>query len=189
MDGYHIALFVHLCALIGAVAASAIVHIALHRRMRAPTVHEFLDWHNILMAAAKAFPIALVTLVLSGSYMISAGALHAWATGFVVAGLVGFVLLLSIGMTLGAKGRALKARLDQLVSQGGGNNAPQLTPDPVAATLQRLPNGIVLAVVFDMTTKPSVAAALGIIALGIVLAAAPALLRRAQPTPAAEAAD
>src|SRR5262245_35521184 len=77
MDGYHIALFVHFCALLGAIAAAAVVHLGTARRDAARTVGSQLEWHSLVLSVSKFFPIALLVLVLSGSYMINKGGL-AW---------------------------------------------------------------------------------------------------------------
>lgn len=176
MTGYQVALFVHFLALIIAVAGATLVHFTHGRRERALTVHEMLEWHNLLQSSARAFPVALVLLVLSGTYMIVAGALRAWSSGFVVGGLTGSVILLVTGATLSAKGRAVTARLQQLVDQGRGGEVPDLPPDRAMALLERVPDGIVLGVIFDMVAKPGVGVALaalvicaaGSVALGML---------------------
>ena len=45
--------------------------------------------------------------------MLSVNRLNVWSTGFVVAGLVGVVLLLAGGTFLGIKGKALKQMLER----------------------------------------------------------------------------
>src|SRR6185437_17016397 len=57
MDGYHVALVVHLLTLVAAGAVSAIVHLAESRGAHAATVGEAMPWHRIAGAAAKYFPI------------------------------------------------------------------------------------------------------------------------------------
>lgn len=172
MTGYQVALFVHFLALIAAVVAATLVHFADGRRTRARTVREMLEWHNLLQASAKVFPVSLVLLVGSGTYMIVAGALRAWSSGFVVAGLTGSVILLVTGATLAAKGRAITTRLQQLVDQGRGGDAPDLPPDRALSLLQRVPDGIVLGVIFDMVAKPGVGVALSALVVGVAASVA-----------------
>lgn len=178
MTGYLAAKFVHLLALIAAVVAATLVHFCDRRKIRSRTVAEMLEWHTLLQSSAKVFPVALVVLVLSGSYMIVAGALRAWSSGFVIGGLTGAVLLLVTGGILAAKGRAVTVHLEQLVASGHGGDAPDIPPDRAMALLQRVPDGIVIGVIFVMVTKPGVAVALiallictaGSVAIGLLSA-------------------
>lgn len=170
MDWYHVALFVHFIALVIAIAAASRVEFFFERRSKASTVRETLEWHRRLMATAKAFPIALVLLVLSGSYMVSTGTAQTWSAGFVTAGFTGVVLLLASGNFLSMKGRALARRLEQRIAGGEGENAPALPPALLPATLLRANFAIVVAVVFDMTLKPTIADALGVLALAVAAA-------------------
>jgi hypothetical protein len=171
MDRYHIALFVHLFALMLAAGATAITKLAAGRRARARTVGEVVEWHTVLASASKIFPIALAAFVITGSYMVSVARIGVWTSGFVVAGIVGSVLLLASGAYLGAQGKAFAQMLTQLASRGADQPAPALVPPPLVAALPPINSGISLAVVFDMVTKPSVPVALGMLVLGIALGA------------------
>jgi len=51
MDAYHIALFLHIVTLIVAASATAVTKLAVGRRIRARTVGEALEWHNVLMSS------------------------------------------------------------------------------------------------------------------------------------------
>ena len=70
MDRYHIALFVHIIAVMVAAGATAVSKLAVGRRARAKTVGEALDWHNVLAAASGVFPLCLAAFVLTGFYML-----------------------------------------------------------------------------------------------------------------------
>jgi hypothetical protein len=178
MDRYHIALFIHLLAFIVAAGATATTKLAAGRLARARTVGDALDWHRTLSSASKLFPLCTAALVLTGAYMLSFSNASAWRSGFVVAGLTGVVLLLAIGGFLGAKGKALEQRLEQLAAQGADQPAPAFVPPRVVAALPMINTGIALSVAFDMVTKPaSIPAALGVVAIGIVLGAAMSVRR------------
>ena len=179
MDLYHITLFIHIVTLLVAAGVTAVVKLAIGRRSRARTVGEVLDWHNVLTAAAKLFPMCLVAFVVTGGYMLSITRVP-WSTGFVVAGLVGVVLLLSGGVFLGVKGNALKQMLEGMAKNGADKPAPTLVPPPFMAALPMINTGIALAVAFDMVTKPAgIPAALGVVAGGVVLGAMVGLRRPA----------
>jgi hypothetical protein len=190
MDLYAISKFVHLLALIVAAGVTAVTKLAVGRRIRARTAGEALEWHGVLMSASTLFPICLVVFALTGGYMLSLAHVS-MTTGFVVAGLVGVVLLFASGTFLGMKGGALKGMLEGLVaSQGADHPAPKLVPPAAVATLPTVNTGIALAVALDMVAKPtSISIALGIVAAGIVLGALAAPKRpavAAQPVVAPE---
>lgn len=185
MDLYHIALFLHIVAIVVASAATAVTKLAAGRRARARTVGEVLDWHNVLMSTSKAFPIVLVVFVLTGGYMLSRGQPSVWGSGFVVAGLTGVVLLFASGTFLGIKGKGLGVMLEQMAARGSDLPAPRLVPPPLVAMMPAINTGIALSVAFDMVTKPaSVVTALAIVGAGIVVSAALGM-RKPMPAPKA----
>src|SRR5262249_59903617 len=118
MDIYRIIVFVHLFTLLVAAGATAIMKLAIARRTRARTVGEVLDWHNVLMATSKVFPMCLAAFVITGGYMLSVNRINALSTGFVVAGFVGVAFLLVSGIFLGTKGKALSQMLEGLAKKG-----------------------------------------------------------------------
>src|SRR4051812_44654409 len=100
MDRYHIALFLHIVAVVVASSATAVTKLAAGRRASARTFREAIEWHNVLTSAAKIFPVCLAVFVITGAYMLSFGQGHVWSSGYVVAGLVGVALLLASGTFL-----------------------------------------------------------------------------------------
>jgi hypothetical protein len=172
MDRYHIALFIHIVALMVAAGTTAVTKVAAGRFACAKTIGDALDWHSVLSSASKMFPVCLAAFVITGSYMLSFANASAWHSGFVVAGLTGSFLLLASGGFLGVKGKSLQQMLERLASNGGDQPAPKLVPPPLVAALPVINTGIALAVVFDMVTKPSsIPVALGVVAIGIALGA------------------
>jgi len=180
MDRYHIALFVHLLAVVVAAGATAVTKLAATRGARARTVGEVLDWHNVLASTAKLFPICLAAFVVTGFYMLSVAHMAIWSSGFVVAGLVGVLLLFASGTFLGIKGNALKQALEHIAAKGADQPAPILAPPALVAALPLINTGISLGVVFDMATRPaSIPVALAVLAFGAVLGAAMGMKRSA----------
>jgi len=170
MDTYRIALFLHVVTLIVAASATAVTKLAVGRRIRARSIAEALDWHNVLVSASRTFPICLASFVITGSYMVSRAGHRAWGSGFVVSGLVGVTLLLASGTYLGIKGKALKQVLENLAKDGPDRPAPRPVPSPLVAMLPIVNTGIALGVVFDMVMKPAtVPPALGVIVLGVAI--------------------
>lgn len=189
MIGYHIALYIHLLALVAASATAAVVHLADVRRRSAVTVVEARQWHRLLGSTARFFPIATLTLIATGAYMVSTRSPWSWHTGWVEAGLAGAVYLLLSGPVLGARG----ARAGRALARLGADDVERARAalnDPVASALSWMNTGVALGVVFAMAVKPSLAASLAAVGVGAVvgLAANRAVLaRRAAPAPAASA--
>jgi hypothetical protein len=172
MDTYHVALFLHVTALVIAAGAAAIIKLALRRRARARTVAEMLDWHLVLMKTSLAFPICLAVLLLTGGYMLSVSHL-APGTGFVVGGVIGIVVLLLAGTVLGAKGKALKRVLEPLAANGPDQPAPPLDEPRYLTLLPYANSGLVLGVVLDMVAKPpSITTALTMVFAGMAIGVA-----------------
>ena len=172
MAAYHIALYIHILAVIVAAGVTAVTKLAVGRRIRARTVGEALDWHNVLMSSARLFPACLAVFVLTGGYMMSVIRVSVWATGFILAGLVGVVLLLASGIYLGTRGKALKLVLEGIAANGADQPVPRMAPPPLVMVLPMVNTGIALAVAFDMVMKfTSVPISLGVVTIGIVLGA------------------
>jgi len=179
MTAYSIALFLHILALMLAAGATAVTKLAVGRRVRARTVGDALDWHNVLIAASKLFPVALAIFVVTGSYMLSVARINVWSSGFVVAGLVGVAALFASGAFLGSKAKLLKNVLETIAKEGSDRPAPRLVPPRLVAVLPVVNTGIALSVVYDMVTKPtSVPVALGILVVGAAVSLAAAMRQR-----------
>jgi hypothetical protein len=171
MDLYHIALFLHLLAMIAAAGATTVAKLATGRRLQARTIAEALEWHLAAMRAARVFPAAIMTFVATGGYMLSRASAGAWSTGFVVAGLAGVALLFASGTYLGIKGKALRIALERMIAAHGPDQAPpRVAPPRLVASLPVVNTMLALSVAFVMVTKPASIA----VALAIVLAGATA---------------
>jgi hypothetical protein len=185
MDLYPLAKYVHLVALFVAAGVTAVTKLAAGRRLRARTVGDALDWHNVLLSAAKLFPICLIVLAITGGYMLSV--LHVSpASGFIVAGIVGVVWLFASGAFLGIKGGGFRRALEGMAAKGADQPVPKMVPPAAVVLLPTLNTGVALGVALDMVAKPvSVPIALGIVAVGAVLGAfaAPKLPRAAATQP------
>jgi hypothetical protein len=180
MSDYQIALSIHLLALLAATAASGIVHLAAARRAAAPTLREAMEWGRLMGSTSRVFPIAVVTLVATGAYMV-AGRWH-WNTGWVIAGLVGAVSLLASGAVLGRRS-ALEARENVRRLQLAGRDIPNnATPDRGVALLSEANTGLALAIVLVMTLKPRLAVSLVVLAIGVTAGAYRAVSRGHQRT-------
>jgi hypothetical protein len=173
MPTYEIALFVHLLALLAATAASAIIKLAGSRRMAARTLRESMEWGALMGATSRVFPIAVLTLVATGSYM---SASHwGWRHGWIEAGFVGSFALLASGAFLGRR-EAVAASESVRRLQDARHELPNDgAPDRLTAVLSEANTGVALAIACVMTIKPGLGASLATLAVGAAAGASLAL--------------
>lgn len=174
MDGYHIALYIHLLALVGASCAASLTHFAEGRRGRAASAGEALQWHRVVGVTARTFPIVIVALLATGGYMVSAAGNTLWATAWVRTGVVVSVLLFVIGGFMGARGKRMARALAEITQNDPAATAFP-THDSAAHTLSWLNTGMAIGVVGVMAMKPdgfacvALVAVCGLLGIGISL--------------------
>lgn len=166
MDGYHIALVIHFFALMSASGASALVHFAETRFERAEKPAEALQWLKMTGNVAKIFPMAVITLFLTGAYMTAAFGAWTWGTGFVQAGVTAVVLLMASGATVGGRMRKVGMAIGALMQRGCTRQELVACHDPVASALIWMNTALALSVVIVMTLKPTPVVAFSILLVG-----------------------
>src|SRR5690348_15968192 len=123
MDTYRVVLFVHLCALLGAIGTSSLLHYGEVRLRAADSVAAVRMWAGLIDNGARIFPLALLVLLASGAYLDDRS--WAWASGWVEASLVGVAVLFVVGAgVIGARSRALRR---ELANAGDGDVPARLT--------------------------------------------------------------
>jgi uncharacterized membrane protein len=161
-------LFVHLCALFAAFAASALVHHGQRRLASAQTVAEAGQWLGFVRKVSVTFPLAVLVLLASGGYMMQVEGL-AWRTGWLEASLLGIVLLAINGpAVIGARMRRLQAAL----KASGGTFGPELARlvnDPVMHCAGWMNTLLALGIAYLMVAKPALGLSFGVLAVALVL--------------------
>ena len=171
MSGYGIVLFVHLCALIAAFAASALGHFAEGRMGAAATVGEVRSWAGLLGKLSRTFPIAVVVLFGSGAYMVQSK--WAWSDGWIVAGLAGIVAMAMNGpLVIGNRMRRLRRCLAAAGEGRVGDELARLVRDPVLHAATWGNTGLGLGIVLVMTVKPTLAPSIVVLVVALALGAA-----------------
>lgn len=173
MNAYRLVLFLHLCALLGAIGTSALLHFAEARLRAADTVAAIRAWASLIEKGARVFPLALLVLVGSGAYLVDRS--WAWDSGWVVASLVGVGILFAVGAgVIGGRSRALRRELADAKTDPIPAGLARIAREHVGGVASWTNTGLALGIVFVMTTKPALAgslAALGVAAgLGAVVA-------------------
>ena len=190
MNTYTLVLFVHISALLAAIAASALSHFAESRMRVAQTIGELRQWGTMAARASKVFPLALLTLVASGAYMVSSA--WAWNEGWIDVAIGGVVLLFIGGQFLGSRGKALGRALEGDPREPVSAAAAQMARDPITRSVSYTTTALSIGIVFIMVNKPSLQGALATLVVATAIGVAVATVRRrgeAQRAPAAPAAD
>lgn len=161
MTVYNAVLLVHILALLAAVATASLVHYAGARRLRAATVFDALHWHHVVEGVERILPIATLTLVASGAWMVHSRGL-AWNLGWVDAGLVGAAVLMVCGASIGIRQKRAVGALQKLASTG----SPVPPVDGAAYVLSWTNTCVAIGVVCVMVLKPGLGVSVGLLALG-----------------------
>ncbi len=169
MSVYHIVLFVHVTGAMSLVAAHVVMLVCLTRIRRATRVEQIREFAPILHGLGRAIPISLVVIAAAGLYM----ATTAWGftTGWIDVALGTFILLVAIVP------RVIGTRVDRISRNiQDATDGPLTGPlyarihDPVLATGERVILLVTLGIVFLMTVKPELYAALAVIGSALALA-------------------
>lgn len=190
MSAYTIALFIHLSALFAAFGATALIGYALRRLRTSAICGAALEWLALGKAAARVFPVALLTLVGSGAYMVG----HAWTwdAPWVDTGLAGVVFLGVVGDRLeGGRAKKIAAVLAADPAAPVAGRAAAAVADPVFWTASLVNPLVAFGVAFCMVNKPSAAGCAAVVLAAIAIGAATAVpmwRRRGAEAPAQVAA-
>src|SRR5689334_15446354 len=141
MDAYRIVLFLHFCALLGAMGAGSAAHLAQARMAAASTPAEARTWARLLKKLARVFPLALLALLLTGAYLVHDR--WTWDLGWVDAGLVGIALLL-------VNGRGVVGRRLQAVGRAPDAEILALARGPLVHSAAWANTGLAVSIVFVM---------------------------------------
>lgn len=183
MNRYDLALFFHLLALLAAIGASTVVHVAMPKIRDARTGGEALQWLGLAHAFSRIFPIALATLLGTGAWMVHGR--WVWGAGFVESGVAGVVILAVLGGVVeGGRARRIAAALAARPADSLEHAAP-LVRDPLWWCAPWGNTGIALAVVLTMVAKPSPAASFAALAVGLAAGWLVGLLARGTAVPTA----
>ena len=173
MDKYHVALYIHFVSLLIGIGAASVLTVCAFQLRAARTLADAGPWGRVAAKVGRLFPIAILGLFGSGAYMTSD--LWTWDTGWIEVGIAALVVL-------AIQGPVVAERSGKKVAQALMANGPgELRGDALRKT-KYLPLwwaemsaiGLVLAIIWNMTTKAglgsSIAAAVGGYAVGVALA-------------------
>jgi hypothetical protein len=164
VNGYSIALFVHLISLLLACVAASLSTFAALRLRGVRSVAEATPWLTLVGRVVPAFPVAVAGLLGSGIYMTHER--WGWSIPWIDAALVGLGLIVVLGNGVEARhGRVLR---NALASSGMSPRARRLLRDPLAWSAKMTTLTVSLAVVFVMTVKPAAVECVAALSIAVV---------------------
>jgi hypothetical protein len=164
---YNIVLFLHLSALIVGFGASSLNHFAAFRLRRARTNGEVREWATLATQLGRVFPLALLTFLATGVFMVSAR--WAWNAGWVDAGLGGLVALFLGGIFEGSRGSALLRALDSDPAKPVSATIASRVSDPITRAVSYGNTGLAVGIVFIMVNKPALLGAVVLLLVAILI--------------------
>lgn len=182
MDSYALLVFLHVLGAVGMFAAWGIEAVTLGQLRQAGTVEQARASMQFRRRSATLGPIAMLTALVTGIWMMVARWSHQPWTAVALAGLI---LIVIVGV---AFGRRAMPRIVASLAEG----TERLTPDAraageILALSLRLRIAIGVAIVALMTIKPGALASLAIMGIAIVIGLGTGLqaTRRREAAPAA----
>lgn len=187
MNVYNIVLFLHVSGAIGYFVAIGTWLFGLSALRRAQRVEQVRAIVHLVGLSGPLFGISVLLILAAGLYM----ALTAWSlqTGWIAVALISLVLMAPIGTALMEPRRRAIERLAretpetvktvETPERADGplpESLERRIHDPVLSTTVQTITALLLGIVFLMTTKPSLAGALIVIAIALVLGLASGLL-------------
>jgi hypothetical protein len=187
LDTYHVVLYIHFLSLFVGIGAAGALLTCLFQLRAAETLEAAAPWGMAAGRIEKAFPIAILGLFGTGAYMTSD--IWTWGTGWIAVSIAGLVYVSLNGPLVGGRtGHKLAQALQQ---NGPGPLKPEtrrLARHPGLWFAELTNVGVVLAIVWNMTQKPSAWTSIACIVIGWAVGAAGAYWLSRPPVEATAAA-
>jgi hypothetical protein len=185
-------LFLHILTAIVAFMMAAVVHAGLPAMARARDVREMRSWAAILHRLEPLFPIAALTLLLLGAWLIhlSKGRVH-WGDGWLLTSVIALIVVEGVaGVKLAPKAKAIVKAVEDAADGPVPDSLRQGALEPWIWYPSHVATFGFAAVVFLMSARPSGIWAVVIVVVGaaIGVAVTAAQLRALSPSAGSSAA-
>ena len=192
MDTYHVVLYLHLLSLFVGIGAASVLLVCLFQLRGARELTDAIPWGMTAGKIARLFPIAILGLFATGAYMTSD--VWTWDTGWIVVAIVALVVLAIQGPVIAERsGKKLEHALKENGPGPLGEHARRMTRYWGLWIVEFSAIGLVLGVVWNMTTKPGTWTAIAAAVIGYAAGASLGYLFSQagadQPVPASAAVD
>ena len=165
MDTYHVVLYIHLLSLFVGIGAASVLVVCLFQLRKARELMEAVPWGMTAGKIARLFPIAILGLFGSGAYMTSD--IWTWGTGWIWVAIVALVVLAIQGPVIAERsGKKLEHALKENGPRPLGEHARRMTRYWGLWIVEFSAIGLVLGVVWNMTTKPGTGTAIAAAVIG-----------------------
>src|SRR5881628_1236049 len=175
MSLYALAVFLHIVGALGLFAALGLEWAGLLNLRRAGSAGQAQEWARLLASVRKVAGPAVLTILVTGIYMMATR----WGgQGWIGVGLGGLVLIAALGGALTGRRSAAIARSAAGEAAAISVSLRQQLHDPVLLLSVWLRTALGLGVVFVMSLKPDAAGALTAMGVALVLGLAAGFPRR-----------
>ena len=165
MDTYHVVLYIHLLSLFVGIGAASVLAVCLFQLRGAARADRRGPVGQVAGKTGRLFPIAILGLFGSGAYMTSD--VWTWSTGWIVVGIVALVVLGLQGPLIAERsGKKLEHALRENGPGPLGEDARRMTRYWGLWVIEFSAIGLVLGVVWNMTTKPGTGSAIAAAVIG-----------------------
>jgi uncharacterized membrane protein len=165
LDTYHVVLYIHLLSLFVGIGAASVLIVCLFQLRGARELTDAIPWGMVAGKIARLFPIAILGLFASGAYMTSD--VWSWSDGWIVVGIVALVVLGIQGPLIAERsGKKLEHALRENGPGPLGDNARSMCRYWGLWVIEFSAIGLVLGVVWNMTTKPGTWTSIAAAAIG-----------------------
>jgi hypothetical protein len=170
LDTYHVVLYIHLLSLLVGIGAASVLVVCLFQLRGAGELMEAVPWGMTAGKIARLFPIAILGLFGSGAYMTSD--VWTWSSGWIVVGIVALVVLAIQGPVIAERsGKKLEHALRENGPGPLGDHARRMCRYWGLWIVEFSAIGLVLGVVWNMTTKPGTGVSIAAAVIGYAVGA------------------
>ena len=153
MDTYHVVLYIHLLSLLLAFGAASVLCVCLFQLRGARELTDAIPWGRVAGKTGRLFPIAILGLFGTGAYMTSD--VWTWSTGWIEVAIVALVVLGLQGALIAERsGKKLEHALRENGPGLLGEEARRMTRYWGLWMIEFSAIGLVLGIIWNMTTKP-----------------------------------
>ncbi len=174
-NSYELALFIHILGVFAVAGALTTFVLIIAMMRRAKDVQEVRLWGGIAAKVEKLFPVAVIALLLSGVFLVEDVGFE-WSTGWINVSLITLLAHAVVGPLINT--RKINA-IEKSANAAPDGALPQVLAaqisDPVLFGTTHALALSVLAIIWNMTTKPGGAQAGIVIVFAIALGALSAL--------------
>jgi len=176
-DGWEVAIFVHILGVFAMAGGATMFMVLFGMMRRAANVQEVRVLAAVAAVVERAFPAAAVVLLLSGGYIVADRDLH-WSSGWINMSALALIIATAIGAVVNRpKTSAVRAAAEAAPDGPVPEDLAAMIADPVLFGAVHALMLVVVAILWNMTTKPGGVQAFLVIAVLAAIGAASAYPR------------